>query len=114
MVLLCLPLLVTALVVPKFEEIFKDFGVALPWLTRVEIQVGRLASSPAGWVLMLGVMACVLAPAAWAASRRRAWAAMLLALAVLVGVGYVLLLVLGMFLPLTTLIESLQQGGGKP
>lgn len=107
--LLSLPLLLTAAVAPKFEEIFKDFGVALPTLALWEIRLGRALSSAAGWVCVIGIIACFVVPASIWAGNRKSRAAALLSLAALLALVFVGLLVVSFYLPLSSMIESLQQ-----
>ena len=109
--LLAFPLVITGALVPHFEELFKDFGVALPASTRWIIRLGHAASSVAGWAVIVVALAGIIVPLSFAASRRPALASALLLLSILLTLGYIVVLVISMFLPLVTMIESLQQGG---
>jgi type II secretory pathway component PulF len=109
--LLTFPLVVIAIIVPKFEEIFKDFGVALPVVTRVIINVGHAMRSPLG-VVIIGLWLVGSAALAGLISLRSAGAAGILLLVgmLLAGISFIVL-ILSMFAPLVQMIESLQQGG---
>lgn len=96
--------------VPKFEEIFVDFGVSLPLISRLVIQAGRFCASGIGMASLLILLFFVLAPIAWASSKT--WRATA-ALAILAGICWsitLLLMLVGMFVPLTMMIKSLQGG----
>lgn len=111
--LLAFPLLATAAIVPKFEEIFRDFGVALPVVTRMFIQVSRVLSTPLGWAGVLLAIGVVIVPCAMIARRTRAAAGAMLLIAMIISLVYFAALVISLFRPLTAMINSLQSGG-KP
>jgi type II secretory pathway component PulF len=48
-----LVVLISTLVIRQFEEIFSDFGIALPWVTMVIIRLARFFSE-SGWILVTG------------------------------------------------------------
>ncbi len=109
--LLAFPLLATAMIVPKFDEIFRDFGVALPLLARFFINVSRLLTSPVGWILVVIAIGALIVPGTIFARRSRAAAGMLLLLAMVFAGAYFVVLVASLFGPLVSMIESLQRGG---
>lgn len=109
--LFAFPLLITGAVVPKFEEIFKDFGVALSTPTRAMIDIGHAASSFIGWFAIVSLLLAVILPISLWASRSPERATAVLLLALFTMFGYLVLLVIAMFSPLVTMIESLQAGG---
>ncbi len=111
--LFAFPLLITGTLVPRFEEIFKDFGVALSAPTRILINVGHAASSFAGWAVIIFLLLAVILPISLWASRGPGRASAILLLALLTTLGYFGLLAVAMYLPVVTLIESLQ-AAGKP
>lgn len=105
------PLAIAALAVPKFMEIFRDFGVALPLLSRAVIDIGTALATPLGVVviLMIGLGAAGAVCLAWRVHRVVGIGALLACLAWLcISLG---LLAIGLFLPLIAMTESLQQGG---
>lgn len=108
--LLAMPLVLTAAVVPKLEEVFKDFGVQLPVLTRMFIQVGRVVSTPLGWAGVMLAIVLVIAPASVLARQKRNAAWLLLMAAILIAAVYAVLLVVGMLIPVMQLNSSLQSG----
>lgn len=105
------PLVILALVVPKFTEIFRDFGVALPLLSRAVIDIGTALATPLGVVviLMIGLGAAGAVCLACRVHRVVGIGALLACLAwFCISLG---LLAIGLFLPLLATIESLQQSG---
>ncbi len=111
--LLSLPLVITAAVVPKFESIFKDFGVALPVTARMFIQLGHALATPLGWAAVLLVIALAVVPGTMLARRTRFGALALLVLALILAISYIALLVVSMNGPLVQMIESLQVSKGR-
>ena len=107
----CMPLVILAVVAPKFMEIFRDFGVALPSLSGGLIRGGVALGTPlgVGFVLLLGVVVVLVVGMAWRVNR--VIGAVLL---LLCGAWFLLSLgigIVGFFLPLLAMIESLQRGG---
>lgn len=105
------PLAIAALAVPKFTEIFRDYGVALPLLSRAVIDLGAALATPLGVVviLMVGLGAAGAVALGWRVQRALGICALLACLGWLcISLG---LLAIGLFLPLTAMIDSLQQGG---
>lgn len=106
-----IPLAVMALAGPKFMDLFKDFGVALPASTLWMINLGSSLASPLGvvFMLLLGAGVAGLVCMAW----RTRW---VLGLAILlaciiwfcVSLG---IIVVSLYFPLVAMIESLQQSG---
>jgi type IV pilus assembly protein PilC len=111
------------LVVPRFEQIFKDFGTKLPALTQVVLQLARITAS-GGWVALtlLPVIAGFLGalippeeplPEVTEGGRRRrrrmtvVMRATVLILFVIAGVT-----ILALFLPMISLINAVS-GSGK-
>ena len=101
-------LMIFVVVVPRFETIFADFGVKLPGVTRLVLDVGRFLQTPIGWIV--GLMAVCGAAAIVAlvpVSGRLVRPLMTVVLGLLVvGLG------LAMLMPMLKLIESIA-GGGK-
>lgn len=106
------------MVVPKQEEIFKDFGVALPLLTRWFINQSRdfCATNPGQsvsvqWVLLPLWLLCIAAVTVACARRATMRAGMVfLVLGVLWAFLSLGLLVLAMQLPMHAMARSLQGG----
>jgi len=44
-------------VAPKFEQIFKDFGVPMPWVTQITLDVCRLVGPWVSLALLIGLLA---------------------------------------------------------
>lgn len=105
-----IPLAVIALTAPKFTEVFRDFGVALPVMTRGILRLGGSLASPLGAVviLLIGVGVVGLVCLAWRARRGLGLAALLACVVwFCVSLGVVLV---GLLFPLVGMIGSLQQG----
>lgn len=112
-----LPLFALLFVIPKFEEIFKDFGVQLPdtalWLIGASRwvrgdQVGQVIP---GLVFVAPVFLVFLGAAVVLVLRERS-GLVLLGL-VLLPILFLAMTIYAMFVPLVAMIESLQ-GGGAP
>jgi hypothetical protein len=104
-------------VIPKFFEIFADFGVALPAVTVMFLSLGRWlgGENPGqvvpGVVLMVPVIAMMWGLVPLSVIRSTRVAAMVIAFVLLLTAGLMLLVgMLALFLPLTGMIESLQKG----
>lgn len=102
---------ITAVIAPKFEDMFRDFGVALPYVTRVFLAIARALTTPIGLISAAAAIG-LLCTAAGTFSYSRRWAfALVIVLAI---VGFLLyggLFLLAMFGPNVAMIESLQQSG---
>jgi len=103
------------LIVPRFEPIFQSFGVRLPALTQLLLELSRWFRD-VGWIIILplpfvigfGVGLLTQAPAADAP--RRNWR---LASIVILIVGVIVIVtVVALFLPMITLIQAVS-GQGK-
>lgn len=104
------PLVAVAVFTPKFGEIFRDFGVALPLLTQYFLRIGEVLASPAGIIGLL-----LLALATWAAVTlvwrlHRGTGFVVLGLCVLWLITSFPLLIVSFLLPLVAMTESLQRG----
>lgn len=106
-VMMLLPLPVILLSVGKFREVFADFGVALPMLTRGFIELGRFATSGFGIAILFAFsVAVILMSLASARFRAAAIAWFILALAYM---GVVLIAyACSMFIPLAAMIDGLK------
>jgi type II secretory pathway component PulF len=107
----CMPLVIIAAVVPKFTEIFRDFGVALSGLSLMLIRLGNALASITGigLILLLAVVIAAAVGLAWRTHRAVGLALLLLFCGwFLLSIGIILL---GLMLPLVAMIESLQKGG---
>ncbi|MBC7772840.1 MAG: hypothetical protein H7210_10125 [Pyrinomonadaceae bacterium] len=108
-----------AVVLPRFEEIFRDFGVRPPWAARFSLSASswfngsNLAGSVPGWMILVpsGVLiAAALSALGWYERHRAPAATLLMILAIggitMLGVSYV-----SIYLTLNEMTASLQ--GGK-
>src|SRR5262249_45722911 len=108
-----------ALAVPRFEEIFRDFGVKLPVSVRATFTLaswlnGRnVGQVIPGWLLLLPVTLAAFFGCVVLGRHRsvRSLAAIILVLYSLVVFLFLLLSATGVFVALTAMIESMQ--GGK-
>jgi type II secretory pathway component PulF len=100
------------IVVPRFENVFRDYnmyGDRLPGITRAIFQAAR-AVLYGGFVLLLAIPV-VLGFVGARVSRDRRW--LLRAAVTLIMGTIVVITVLGIFLPLQTLMEAMSSGGKK-
>jgi hypothetical protein len=97
-------------VVPKFESIFKDFGIDLPWLTKVLVKASHLMVKfgvvlvPL-FVVMMFVDGQILARLSrnGDVGKSLAWSVVMLAVPLVV----LVLVLVGLVLPLTTIMTRL-------
>ncbi len=104
------PLATVAVVAPKFGEIFRDFGVALPLLTQYFLRTGEALASPAGIIGLLLLTLVVWAAVTFVWRLHRGAGFSVLGLCVLWLIAIVPLLIVSFLLPLVAMIESLQRG----
>jgi hypothetical protein len=105
--------------VPEHEEVFKDFGVELPVLTRMLISASRelRGANPGQAILLTWVIGPlwitgILGATIFCAARRTPWAGVAWGmLAVMAGLVFTMMLVTGLFVPLVRLTQQFQQGG---
>jgi hypothetical protein len=96
---------VSFFVMPRFEQIFKDFKVSLPLITQIGLVLCRLIANNYGWTILL--VAPLFIPLFIPRSDRRPAAAWLF-----IALGYValvlslLLMLSTVFLPMLTLINA--------
>jgi type II secretory pathway component PulF len=95
------------LIMPRLENVYKDFGVKLPWITMLVLNVSRFLKTPLGWLVaafIAGIIAVVVAvlpiPRRWL----RLLVTFVLALTVIA-------LALAVLLPFLNLMESISGGG---
>jgi type II secretory pathway component PulF len=100
-------LAIWAFYVPALSDMFREFGVRLPWATQAVITISDFFRTPIGMLSAVGVLVVVGGPLAWAS--RRNWALGLALLGVVVSLYLVGVAVLGF--PLVGMIESLQSEG---
>jgi len=102
-----LVLLALLFVVPRFREIFADFGVNLPVPASAAIRLSELMWDVPLWpaaVVVIGIMAAV----GVAGRKRGGVVAGVLTVLLVIGVIATLALVAGLFVPLTRMIGSLE------
>lgn len=105
------PFVMLLAIVPKFQEIFRDFGVELPALTRFILSVSDwLRTSPAGIAAAI-VALVVICAAGIACARSVKWSGALLIAGVFILLGFAVIHVVALFTPMVKMNESLQQGG---
>jgi type II secretory pathway component PulF len=107
-------------VLPQFERIFKDFKTELPGITKVLLAFGRWVGNDYGWVMMLPIVVGVPFAVGWLLSLggtnaedykwRRRWASLL---SVIVMGLIALLIILALFAPMISLIQSVSGGSLK-
>jgi type II secretory pathway component PulF len=108
--MLLLPLGLIPLLSQKYNEIFRDFGVALPQLTRWFLVLGTWLMTPVGLVVLFSTGVVIIGISALAARR---WLAAVIwcLLSFAVTVITVALFVVSMYVPMVHMIEGLQGGG---
>ena len=100
---------VTAVLTPRYAEIFRDFGVTLPVFTRGFLTLGRALTTPMG-ILLAGLAVLLLSLVAGAIAGGGKRAALLLhMLAVALFIIYLGAFLASMQLPLAAMTGSLQQ-----
>lgn len=103
-------------IVPKFEEIFRDFGVQLSWVSASIVTASDWLRGDGfvlpGLIPAAAALALVLAAAGVLLSRpsTRVTGIMLSVLLFLLPLALALVVLVSMFLPTMEMIESLQQG----
>lgn len=102
---------ITAVMTRRYEEIFRDFGVALPLITRLLIVVGRGLTSPIGMVVAAAGVLLLCGIASAIASRRTLALTIVIVLTLALFVMYMVVYFAAMQIPLGSMIESLRQGG---
>jgi hypothetical protein len=110
--LVVLPLAVVAAFAPKFVEIFRDFGVALPLATRGILRLGDAMATPLGIAGLFVLTGAVWMVAAMAWRIRAAAGLAILVLCTAWALVSIPLIVISVLLPLTAMTESLQQQKG--
>ena len=102
------PLLMCGLLAPKFAEIFKDFGLALSFLSRFFLNLGMALATPIGLLAAMMAVGVVTGAASLGSYRRRAWTVLALVVAILFFALFAATFMVAMYEPLVRLIESLQ------
>ncbi len=108
---------VLVVIVPRFEEVLKSFGVELPAATRLVLAASNFAKNWALLALPLGAGALALDTLVYALLRRRGWhlAATLWWLAVvMIVLAAVAVIVIGLFLPHVALMERVGSEAAQP
>ncbi len=111
LVLWSLVLIVLCAIVPKFEQIFRDFGVELSLMTRASLGASRWLMGRNTGQMFPGII--IAAPVLLGVAfgfycARRYWVLALLFM--LAGMQVIGTLVVANFLPLVAMVESLQKG----
>ena len=100
--------IILLLVIPRFEVIYKDFGVKLPMVTVIILDTSRFLRTPIGWafgILIAGVVGVVFAVLPIKGRWLRLLVVTVLALLVIARA-------LALFMPMISLIDSIS-GSGK-
>lgn len=104
------PLAVAALIAPKFREIFTEFGTQLAFPSLAWLWIGETIGTAEGFTLFLLFGIAIAATVGfWWRLRRRVGVSLLM---LCIGMGLLLipLFVIFMMLPLTRMIQQLQDG----
>lgn len=100
-------LVVLAVVVPRQEELFRDFGVQLSALTQGVLGASKAVRTPVGSVIgVLGIVLVVSLLAWWASRGKLRWAAML-AVLLLPALGALVLYIVGIIVPLAQIKQAI-------
>ena len=95
-------------VIPRFEQIFKDFRLDLPGPTKLLLAVSRWFTNDYGWAFSVAACTALAVGLAFLderARRRRRWLYPLLAL--LLFIGAVVFVILALFLPMISLMDGI-------
>lgn len=104
------PLVLAALMAPKFAEMYRDFGVNLSRPTLAVLDLGNWLWTPIGLAFL--VLLVLLGAATIAVSAKRSTLALIvLAFGVLLGLAGSAAVILLLQTPAVTMLESLQGGG---
>lgn len=100
-------LIVLAVVVPRQEDVFRDFGVQLSAITKGVLGVSNAVRTPVGSVVgVLGILLAVSLLAWWASRGTLRWAAML-AVLLLPALGVLVMYIFGIIVPLAQLKQAI-------
>lgn len=102
---------ITALLTPRFEEVFRDFGAPLSELTRLSLAFGSAMRTPLGLLSIAAVLSLLCLASALLSYHRRAAFTLSILLTLALFAAYAVLFIVSMSISLTAMIESLQQGG---
>jgi hypothetical protein len=105
-------------VVPRFEEIFRDFGTKLPTLTVYVLIVSRAFGHDYGWLIVwalaLAIPVAVARLRPWPPRRPGSgWGVSIFVTVLLIGLLLVLIYAL-LQLPFVTILQSVSGGPGRP
>jgi hypothetical protein len=105
-------------VVPKFEDIFKDFHAELPGITKILLVITRFGNGLGLvllWVLAIGVPVLITRLRTWPPAGGRRSLDLVVALTCLLFlICSAILLGIALFAPMITLIDSISGGPPKP
>jgi hypothetical protein len=104
-------------VVPRFEEIYRDFGTKLPTPTVMMLRLSRFVANDYGWVvawaIAIGVPVAVARLRPWPpVGRSRGWGVTIFVTILLTGTGMFAVYAL-LQLPMIALIQSVSGTGGR-
>ena len=112
----CVPLAVMLAIIPRFEAIFRDFGIALPatavWVIDSSrwLRGAQVGQAVPGVVLVAPLLVVIIGAAAlMAVRRRRSW--LLMVALILIPLASIPVIVGAMYAPLAAMIQSLQSSG---
>lgn len=109
--LLGIPTLLIALLAPKYAEVFRDFGVRLPLLTKWFLDFGQALATPMGALAAAAALLVALGAVYAIARASRPVGVVVLILCALWALAAFVLFLLAMFIPTAAMTESLQGGG---
>jgi hypothetical protein len=99
-------LLIFLTVIPRFERTFADFGIKLPLITQIVLDISRFLQTPLGWVAA-AVIACIVGVTVAVLPIPRRWLRLLV---ILLLAMVVISLALAVFLPMIQLIDNISAG----
>lgn len=108
-VVLCVPFVALGLAGPKFAEIFRDFGVQLPSYTRLLLDIGNALATPIGLAIAGGILVVWFMAVCTATRHTRPLAIVMVILAILFSLVVLATSVFAFHMPLTKMIEQMQQ-----
>lgn len=110
--LLGTPIVLMALLAPKYAEVFRDFGVTLPLLTKWFLDFGHALATPLGALAAAAGLLVALVAVYAIARQSRMVGIVVLTLCALWAIAAFVLFMLAMYVPLNELTNSLQRGAG--
>jgi type II secretory pathway component PulF len=106
MAVMLILLLVFLTVIPRFERTYADFGIKLPLITQLVLDISRFLQTPLGWVVA-AVIACIVGVVVAVLPIPRRWLRLLVIFFMAL---VVITLALAVLLPMINLMDNISAG----